>query len=183
MKNKYDQKKIANELFLYLDDIRKKIVDLTSSLNDEELNFKSTEDSWSVLDILQHIMKIEIIFYMAIKNSLKPENKLESFDYIYRIDIFTRNFILNRKNKMKAPPVAAPDDDMSYDQIVSRLERNRQNVKKIIFSNLNKDLFAQGSVYPITGDKAINVFLWLDLLGVHDQKHYEQIKEILALIK
>ena len=84
---------------------------------------------------------------------------------------------------MKAPPVAEPDDDMSYSHIVSRLEKNRQNVKKLIFSNLDKNLFAQASVYPITGEKAINVFLWLDLLGVHDQKHYKQIKEILASIE
>ncbi|MFC1724353.1 DinB family protein [candidate division KSB1 bacterium] len=183
IKNNLDQKGIADELFRIIDDIRKKTIDLTSNLNESELKFKNTEYSWSILEILQHLVKIETIFYLAIKNSLLPENKLETFVYTYRIDEFTRNFILNRNNKMKAPPVAEPKDKMSYNQIVSKLERSRQNVKKLVFSNLDKNLFAQASVYPITGEKAVNIFIWIDLLGIHDQKHYMQIKEILALIR
>jgi len=179
MHNNMDQKEIIAEILDYIDNVRNDILKMVSRCDEKILNYKPKPEKWSILEILQHLSKMEIIFYLTIKNALS-QNPLEKVpDTKYRIDGFTRKFLLDKKNKLKTPQAAEPKGNVLYNNIIEELKKNRENLKELIRSISGKNLFKQCTSHPYGEGKFVNVFQWIDLLGTHEEKHKKQIEEII----
>src|SRR5262249_13424124 len=87
-------------------------------------------------------------------------------------------FIRSRLVPARHPRVAAPRKGMSINELRTALSKSLRETETLIVSNPGIDFHALVHVHPILGSN--DTFELLHILTLHEQRHQEQITEILA---
>jgi hypothetical protein len=171
-----------------LNDISKQSLSEFGSLTSEQLNWKPTSNTWSIAQNLDHLIVVNETYYPVLA-SLKSGNYRAPF--IAKIGFmvsFLGKTVLNavkadRKKKMKTFPIWEPTTSNVIGDILNRFQ-NHQNelIQKIEGA---QGLVENGVVNYSPANKNIVYKLEtaFDIIVSHEQRHLEQAKEVLQLMK
>lgn len=171
-----------------LDNITKQSQTEFGILTNEELNWKPNASTWSIAQNLAHLIVVNETYY-PILASLKEGTYTTPFiAKIGFIVSFLGKTVLkavqpNRQQKMKTFPIWKPNVSKVGDGILSKFEMH-QNVLKQKMEEA-KELLEQGVVISSPANRNIVYKLEtaFDIIVSHEQRHLEQAKEILHLMK
>ena len=159
-----------------------------SQLSVAELNYKPEPDSWSIAEILDHIIKINESYYPTIKQARQGTLKLP---FVSRFPFFTNllgNLILKsvepeRKKKIKTFSIWEPSKSHFDVSILERFEKHQREF--INFIKSTDDLLQKGIIISSPANKLIVYKLEtaFDIIVSHEKRHYNQALEVQESLK
>lgn len=146
---------------------RNELIDLIKSLNEEELNTAAPSGGWTVSQVVEHLAVAEVNFLKLVDQAIR-QGRTGPAD--------TKDFsiVRDRSVKMKAQhdPSAIRRD---HEECLAMLQQSRKKTE--LFLSEHNDIEQYIVSHPRLGDiPATSVFT---LLAEHENRHIEQIKEIL----
>ncbi|MFZ3588737.1 DinB family protein [Bacillus sp. DJP31] len=165
---------MLKSVFNQLSITRNELVDLIEILSKEDLLY-STQMSWSLSEILEHLYLVEqkitkgIVFY-----SSQPEAEPTSEKPIH--------YIVDRSKKIQAPKNVHPTGvEISKEQHLLRLEASRKSLLETV-SSIDEPILKERSFpHPFLGP--LSLFQWIEVVSLHENRHIMQMQEILEIKK
>jgi len=159
---------------------REKLLQSVSGLNDAQLNHKTEESGWSVIDVLNHVSLVDEanakltsnMLKRARANDLPPDPSPEASVIHSMDDIFAR---MNAA-KFQAPEFVAPHSHSPVDESLSRLKASRERMLANVEQLDGYDLSELTYPHPFAGD--LNTYQWVLMAGAHEVRHAEQINRM-----
>ncbi|MFK7983543.1 MAG: DinB family protein [Saprospiraceae bacterium] len=174
-KSKIHLKNLDQKLTLLLRDLK--------TYTDAKLNEQPSDSEWSVLQIMQHLMKAEAgsVSYVQKKLSYEPElanaNVLSSFRSVYL------NMALTSPFKIKAPAQISGDalsTNLTFWEVAKQWKGQRNELNTYLES-LPEDYFIKDLYkHPLSGKMTLSSML--SFFNKHVDRHTRQIKRTLKKI-
>lgn len=171
-----------------LDDISRQALTEFGTLTNEQLNWKPNADTWSIAQNFEHLILVNETYYPVL-GSLKAGTY--KTPYIAKIGFmvsFLGKTVLNavqpdRQKKMKTFPIWEPVTSNVNSDIIKRFQIHQDELKQKIKDA--KELIERGVVISSPANRNIVYKLEtaFDIIVSHEQRHIEQSKELLKLMK
>lgn len=177
----------ASTQTLTSDERKKAIQDLKSSqtqlldeikgLSAEQLNFKSTNDSWSIAECIEHIAISENNLFGIVQMTLKEEADATRRSEVKMSDDQIIGLISSREQKVKTRKEFEPTNSFgSYDDTIDAFkEKRKSNIKYV--KSTDDDLRNRYFQFPFGTIDSYQVILFM---SGHTKRHTDQIKEVKA---
>jgi hypothetical protein len=156
-------------------------------LTNEQLNWKPNASTWSIAQNLDHLIVVNETYYPVLA-SLKAGTYQAPF--IAKIGFmvsFLGETVLkavqpDRKKKMRTFPIWEPSSSRLEGDIVERFENHQKSLMQKIEGS--EELIIKGVVISSPANKYVVYKLEtaFEIIILHEQRHLEQAKEVLALI-
>ena len=153
---------------------RQMLLDEIAFLSFDELNKKTDENSWSIAQICHHLSLAETSFAKAVRYTLKQTEASKTEPK--SMDRFS-----DRTRKFAAPDIVKPGEEaLDTQQIINFLKESRTFLYNILDTIEDPAILAERSAkHPLFGE--LPLYQWVELIGHHEQRHIEQIKETKVL--
>ena len=161
----------------HLEKTKAEIMYAVKDLNDAQLNFKATPDSWSVANCLEHITSSESFILGFIEKSLEGEANPAMRSELKFSDGQIVTMITDRSQKAQAPEPLRPTEAFGSPETTLKtfLERRQQTVDFV--ANTQRDLRIHFLDFPFGKIDALQGVLFL---SAHSERHLKQIQEVKA---
>lgn len=161
----------------YLKQSQKRIMKSVKGLNEIQLNFKASPESWSIAECIEHLAISESLIFSFVENSLKTEADPSKRKEVKMTDEQIIQLITDRSSKVKTREEFEPKNNFgsyqgSLDEFTNRRKNNLKYVKTTK-DNLRNHYFD----FPFGKADAYQVILFM---AAHSVRHAKQIEEILA---
>jgi len=178
--------KWIKQIDLITESFKNKFGNLTYS----ELNFKPDNqiNVWSITQNINHILIVNETYKPVIKSVLEGNNKtpfIGKFNFI--VDkigaLILKSVNPQMKRKMKTFPLWEPGSEISNEDILKKFISHQEDLKNMIRST--NDLPDKKIVISSPANKNIVYKLdtAFDIIIAHEQRHFEQAKEILPFLR
>jgi hypothetical protein len=164
------------------------IVTIFGSLDNALLNTKPDINTWSVAQVMEHIMKVNETYYLVIRQVREGAYKIPAIGKIGFIHRFFGNMILQSvlpqtKRKTKTFPIWQPAESNIASGVVQRFEKHQKELAD--FMESCSDLLEKGTLISSPANKSIVYKLEkaFDIIVTHEERHLMQAKEIYERIK
>jgi len=159
-----------------LKETRDELFGILTGLSGDQLNQRKDLNSWSISQVCQHLFKTEELYVVAIKKGLK--SKEDSF-----IENKSVEFLLDRSQKLEAPDIAKPTDEfLEYEEIIEKLNNSRQKLLELLNTVEDESVLSKRHfIHPVF--KEMLLIEWVKSLYLHEQRHINQINEIIDRLK
>ena len=171
-----------------IDNNTQHFIESFSGLSTEQLNWKPSPNTWSIAQNIDHLIIINETYFPvidAIRNGTYKSSFLANFGFMVS---FFGNTVLksvqpDRQKKMKTFPIWEPTTSEIPAGILARFENHQSALKKLIENA--QDLLDKGVVISSPANKLIVYKLdkAFEIIITHEQRHYEQAKEVDKLLK
>lgn len=148
-------------------------------LNEEQLNFRSAPDKWSVKDCIMHLALSEQGLWTMAENTLKQPANPEKRSEIKITDEELLKMAANRDQKGKAPETLDPAKTAKWTTVkdaVNDFKKSRSHLVKYV-KTTTEDVRNHVVQFP-TG--YMDTYQLMLLIAGHTLRHTEQIKEIMS---
>ncbi|SIS77247.1 DinB family protein [Salimicrobium salexigens] len=153
-----------------LEDKRKLIQDFISQVSEEDAGKKPSDNTWSILEILEHLYLMENFIIEQINDVIKNGTKESASPK--PIERTT-----NRSHKVEAPEAVRPSGAFSSIQEAREaLEKTREATMFLTHNKSGNTLQQYSFPHPSFG--AMNLEQWVEFIGWHEMRHLEQMKEV-----
>ncbi|WP_424962565.1 DinB family protein [Ekhidna sp.] len=171
---KEDKKEIIN----YLKTSQSDLIESIKGLTDEQWTFKPNEESWSVAEICEHIIKAEPVVLKRVVNLEGMEYKPDQVEGYREKGNEMIEFIVGRSQKFQAPEPITPEG--AYKTPASFIEafKSRRSETKGFVKALDKPVKAYFENFGPVGE--VSGYHWLMFISAHTERHHAQLKEVLA---
>lgn len=159
-----------------LKETRDELFGILTGLSGDQLNQQKDLNSWSISQVCQHLFKTEELYVVAIKKGLK--SKEDSF-----IENKSVEFLLDRSQKLEAPDIAKPTDEfLEYEEIIEKLNNSRKKLLELLNTVEDESVLSRRHfIHPVF--KEMLLIEWVKSLYLHEQRHINQINEIIDRLK
>ena len=158
----------------HLSATRDVLVEAVAGLSPLQWSFRPTYESWSIAEILEHLVLIEGRVHTIVGNmSNAPE--AESPGKQIEMDEIILNEVTKRTTKVKAPEPVCPEGRWSGDEALQCFITNRARTMQLLGAPL-----LRGRVRPHPLFGPWDGYQWLLATGSHTARHIDQIREIKA---
>lgn len=168
-----------------------RINEITNSFNSEfgeltveQLNWKPTEQVWSIAQNIEHLIVLNGTYYPTIKAIREGNYKIPFIGKVGFMVNFLGKTVLksvhpDRRKKMKTFPIWEPSKSEISLDILKRFARHQSELKELIKNS--EDLLVKGTIISSPANKNIVYKLEtaFDIIVTHEQRHFEQAKEVL----
>jgi uncharacterized damage-inducible protein DinB len=170
------------EIFDSIDETRSRLKGRLDGLSPEQENFRPTSGGWSIAEIVEHLAILEsrllgLMTVMVNKTekagSGRDANK-SSFNPISLEQIIERSL----KEKYVAPETARPQGGVSVHDSLERLRQSRASLTELRPRFEATDL--SDARYPHPAFGPLNLYQWLLMIGIHEDRHLRQIEALMA---
>jgi hypothetical protein len=149
-------------------------------LSEEQQHFRPVADRWTIAEIVEHVA---IVQEGMGKIASKLVREAEAAGALAKPDgtigLVATDFIPDRESRrLNAPENVRPHGDASIGDSLGKLEKDYQRLQDMRPRIETVDLGAVTFPHPAFG--ALTGYQWLALLGAHEGRHIQQIKEIKA---
>lgn len=167
---------VLQKQYQLLEDKRKTLYDLLEKLDETQLNYRPTEDKWSITQIVFHLVKSEQLSVISINKEIRnTENRKAGISALVRSSLL--KFALMSPLKFKAPAIMG-NIPKEYD--INELKTKWIKVRNKLNTALGeidtelgkKNLFT----HPYAGK--LNIYQTMDFLVEHFNHHYRQIAKL-----
>jgi len=174
-KSKATLKSLDQKLVALLHDLK--------NYSDAKLNEQPSENAWSVLQTMQHLIKAEAGSIAYVKKKLSFNPTLEKAGVRSSLNSVMLNIILSSPFKVKAPEQVSGDNllqDLTFWDVAKQWKQQRQELQKYL-EDLPKDFFDKDLYkHPLTGKMTISNML--SFFNKHVDRHNKQIRKTLKKI-
>ncbi|MED3563178.1 DinB family protein [Bacillus xiapuensis] len=160
-----------NSVIENLLETRKYLIDEIKSLTHEEFNRKPGSDQWSVAEVCHHLVILETRTAMLIQHLVKqPDHK--------KVEPKPIHLATDRSKKFNAPESVQPSGEpFEIKQMLEMLTDARDGLMKVLESIEDQNVLMEiSAAHPVFGELPLSQ--WVELIGLHEQRHIEQIEEI-----
>lgn len=171
-----------------LDNITNQALNEFGTLSKEQMNWKPNSNTWSIAQILEHLIVVNETYYPVLASLENGTYKTPFIAKIGFIVSFLGKTVLkavqpDRQKKMKTFPIWQPGTSKVSDDILKRFASHQNELKQKIENA--KELVVRGIVISSPANKNIVYRLEtaFDIIVSHEQRHLEQAKEVLNLLK
>ncbi len=153
-----------------LEEKRQEVLNFTADVSDEEAQIRPDEESWSMLEVLEHLYLMEQLVVYQINQAIKQGDQRTTSDKPLHK---TRN----RNYKVTAPEAVQPTGEISsIAEAESSLEKTREATLFLVHNKDKETLRNRTFPHPSFGD--MNLEQWIEFIGWHELRHLDQLKEI-----
>jgi hypothetical protein len=152
------------------DQIREELLQSVSGFSDQQLNEGFDNDSWSIMQNLEHLYLMECLVTTSIYNELNNENSQST-------DAKPIHYAVNHSRKVKAPSILAPSNNfIKLKDIKKKLQESREALTNVVNTISIDSLDQKSFEHPIFG--LLSLTQWITFIGFHEKRHLDQIEEI-----
>lgn len=162
------------ELYIQFKNATQELLDIISSLTEEELNTFSEKGGWTVAQIGEHLLKsyavVETLNGTVVPTERPIDQKVEEM----------RTLFLNFDIKMNSPEAIIPSKGFIVEaRLLKGLERRIEELNEVI---QNKDLSMTCTDFEIPEYGPFTRLEWIHFNLYHTQRHVHQMKRIIGKI-
>jgi len=159
----------------YLEQTRDGVIAATKGLSDAQMKFKPAPDRWSVVEIVEHITKVEDgIFLNVTEKVMKAPAGAPDRDPV-KIDAQVLAVVPDRSHKRQSAPQFVPTGNLTPADAVDHFLKTR--AKTMEFLESTPDLRAHVADSPLG---PLDAYEWLLFTSAHSERHTKQILEVKA---
>lgn len=156
-------------------EIRKNLFQQIDSLTNEQFNENPDEASWSPIEIIDHLVKMELSIIKGIRKELKnptsPSVKKKP------IQLSTLRLL-----KVEAPAHTIPSSDYKRtEEMKAQLHHARMELLSLYKSSNPSILKEKSLKHPIFGQ--VPLIQWFTFTGLHEKRHAKQLENTIKKIK
>lgn len=158
------------------------------SLSESQINLKSNSNSWSIGQIIEHIIKTNETYYPILEQLENGTYKVPTIGKLKFITNFFGKLIHNtveplRKRKVKTFPIWQPSLSNIGIDIFKKFEKHQLEMES--FLERCEKFIAKGAVISSPANRIIVYKLdkAIDIIIAHEQRHYNQAVETFDLLE
>jgi len=140
---------------------------------------RPTADSWSVVEVVEHLGLVESritgLFSSSLNDALTRGLGAET-DAGSIVSTLDTGALLDRRQPIAAGEAVQPHGDLSMAAAWSSLERAREVLRQAVLAADGRALGEVTAPHARLG--SLNLYQWLIFLGTHEGRHAAQIREI-----
>lgn len=176
------------EIFSHIDETRTRLAETVSNLPEAELNFRPTENSWTIGELVEHVAKTEAslvpLVFRLLKNAEADADADADGGSAAKSD-GTINPPLSlvehhervKSAKLQAPEMIRPEGTATVAESLAKLSETRETLRGLRERLEAVDLSQTAFPHPFLGK--MNLYEWLAFIGLHEARHLRQIEGIL----
>ncbi|MDT5061872.1 MAG: hypothetical protein QOH63_2331 [Acidobacteriota bacterium] len=168
-------------IFETIDETRERLYQRVEGLTDEQANAHPSENAWSVTDIMEHltIMEDRLARMMKVMLAKAEGASTKSNGGAIEIKPFSLDQLIERSQAEKyvAPEAVRPSGTLHLTDLLARMRVSREELRALQPRIEATDLSAFTYPHPAFGP--LNFYQWLALIGLHEQRHLNQIESVL----
>lgn len=172
-----------NTLYKALGEKREQLFSVLRNYSDDVLNQKPSAESWSVAEVIQHLMAADFatLRYLQKKTLDTSRSKNAGLTNKIRLGLLKLAFAL--PFKYKAPPVTTPKErsHLSLIEMDVKWKQIHDDTLSLINKLNDQDFKKELWLHPIGGK--MNLFQMINFSNVHFDRHKEQIHRTLDRVK
>ncbi|CAG9619247.1 DinB family protein [Sutcliffiella rhizosphaerae] len=154
--------------------IRMELLELIANIPEEKLHKKKPDNKWTIGQNVEHLYLAESKIVAGLQNAVHKQKKVEE------IELNLAKILANRTNKMEAPDELVPTEEaFSKEKLIKMLNNSRDMLNAFIIEVDDNALHNFGFKHRWIG--YLSIQQWVKLIGFHEQRHMEQIREVLAI--
>lgn len=148
------------------------LLDEVADVNEAQLSFRPTPDSWSIMQVIDHVVVVAPIYWNDLQQAMKtaPQpggSRWSDADILW--------YGIDRTAREKAIPTEVPRGQFrSLDRALDEYRRHHARLVDYI-KTTNDDLRSH-----IVARQGSDAYQWALLISTHEQRHILQIREIKA---
>lgn len=148
------------------------LLDEVSNINQAQLNFRPTPASWSIMQVVDHLVVVAPIYWNDLQQAMKttPQpggSRWRDADILW--------YGIDRTAREKAIPTEVPKGEFrDLDKALQEYRRHHARLVDYI-KTTNDDLRSH-----IVARQGSDAYQWALLISTHEQRHILQIREIKA---
>ncbi|MFT5640500.1 MAG: hypothetical protein ACI9A7_000597 [Cyclobacteriaceae bacterium] len=150
-------------------------------ISNEQLQHRPSVESWSVIQVLDHMIQVERVSLLYLKKKIKAGSKMEEASFTSGFRTFILVLSLNSPLKFKAPKsLAQPANVKDLGEMLHIWNAVRKDLMKYLGaypeSLLDKAIFK----HPLSG--RIKIDQTLQFFRAHQNNHVKQVKRTLKKV-
>jgi uncharacterized damage-inducible protein DinB len=168
------------EIFQAMDATRNRLYARVGGLSEAQESARAAEGAWSVREIVEHLAIMEERLSRMMAVMLAKAESAGAPSAAQAMQPFTLDHFIegNRGQKFQAPEQVRPTGEESIAALLERLRASRNFLSGLQQRMEATDLSAMSYPHPAFGP--LNVYQWLALIGLHEERHLAQIESLLA---
>jgi phage pi2 protein 07 len=143
-----------------------------AGLSDQQLRFRMTPESWTIMDVVEHLAVAEPQYWKQLQDSLKQPATTEKLE---ATDAGILWYGIDRTNRQKTGEARVPKGRWN-DVRLSLGEFRKLRATMLEYAKTTKDDLRSHRL--LEGN--MNVYQWFLMISSHSQRHILQIREIKA---
>jgi DinB family protein len=162
-----------------LQDSQKEFLSYVEGLTDEQWNWKSAPDRWSVGETAEHIMLAEGLLFGAVQGAVASPANPEWETKTKGKTEFIEKVMVDRSHKATAPEQIVPHGKLTREETIQKYKEGRARTMKFAEETqvaLKEHTFEHP--FPVFG--TLNAYQWLIYIPLHNMRHDQQIAEVKA---
>ena len=152
-------------------------VALINSCNSLELNFKES-NVWNILEIAEHVFLTDRLVLSLL---FKPTEKKAEGEELLGYDKLNKILVQLRARRVSAPEIVHPKGQIMNAADFELTFLNQRNLLKTGIDSGKIKIDKRIYSHPFLGE--MTIMDWLYFIPNHAQRHLEQIKDLLLLIR
>jgi len=164
--------------------IEEKFESKFGNLSEDQLNWKANPDSWSIAEVMEHLIKTADSYrptFKAIRENTNETPWLSSRNFLANFfgKMILKSVEPTRMRKVKTFPIWDPSKSAIEMGILDRFRRHHRSLNDLIENN--QDLMGKGLKVSSPANKNIvyPLDILFDILLDHELRHYAQAEETL----
>lgn len=151
------------------------LIDLINSCSEEELHFKSTTDSWNILECAEHIYLVNTGVYRILQTPPLASSENTSSE-LHSEGKMNHILVTKRDIKRNAPQFVIPKGIFkTREEVKQAIDKDTNGIITILeTTDISKE--TQTFAHPSIGEMTKTD--WMHFLIAHTQRHLFQIQEI-----
>jgi len=160
-------------LSLHFDRTEEALLVEVRDLSDAEWRFKPTDDTWSIANIVEHLVVIEETVHGVVEKMehAPPADPGRSSSIV---DQYVMTEAPNRANKLIAPAMAQPQGRYADRKSIEFFVKGRARTREIFETTP----YLRGRLLPHPMFGLWDGYQWLLATSAHTERHTEQIREL-----
>jgi hypothetical protein len=174
----------TNKYATEIDSITTLFSNTFGGLNYEQLNRKPYKDTWSIGQVIEHIIVTNKTYFPVVKALKEGTYKTPFIGKIGFIVNFLGKFILqslspDRKKKIKTFPIWEPGISDVPANIIELFGKHQIELKQLIESCSTLNIQETVISSPANRNIVYTLESSFDIIIAHEKRHFEQAKEVL----
>jgi hypothetical protein len=167
------------EIIVEIEGARRMLNDTVADLTQVQLDFRSSPQSWSMGEVLDHLRLTESLVadFLMMSTRKAKEKKLgpasTGGSVISSLDHFR---IEKPLRKVQAPSAVIPQPGIAKNKLLGALSGSRAKLLEAVAAVAPYNLHELRHPHPFLGE--LDLYQWLLLVGKHEQRHTAQVSQI-----
>lgn len=156
---------------------QERLTSTLDGLNEEQLNFKATPESWSVAECVEHLTISENMFDGMLQGALKEPANAAMRDSVTMSDEKLIGFISVRDTKVKTPEPFEPTGQFGSHEETLKAFTAKRNEHIEYVKTTEDDLRNHYGKLPFATIDGLQIILFM---SGHTERHVKQMEEVIS---